>query len=353
MDAKRLLFTAKAKCELASFELPQKPGQGELLLETLCSVVSPGTETNLFLGAHSGFDDPENKWTKYPMRPGYGSCCRVLEVGPGVEGFEKGMKVFCIEPHASTLLLPASKVFRAPDGLAPEEACFAKLMAISMNGVRVSAASLGESVGVFGQGLIGLFATAFAKMSGAFPLLAVDMNPKRLELSRLFGADETLNPLDEPCEEALKRLLKGKGLACAIEASGNSALIPECARSLAMGGRLILLGSPHRDISMNFYKEIHCKQISVTGAHEAGAPKTACHQAPWTMPANIELSLALAAKGALPLGSLITHRFKPEEAQEMYSRIGAREQGMLGVVIDWQASKGSVRERSESMMAMA
>jgi len=71
------------------------------------------------------------------------------------------------------------------------------------------------------------------------------------------------------------------------------------------------------------------------------------------MPANIELSLALAAKGALPLGKLITHRFKPEEAQEMYSRIGAREQGMLGVVIDWQASKGSVRERSESMMAMA
>ncbi len=353
MKAQRLLITAKGRCELADLELPERAGQGELLLETICSVVSPGTETNLFLGIHSGFDDPDNKWTKYPMRPGYGSCCRVLDVGSGVAGFERGMKVFCIEPHASAMLVQASRVFKVPESLPAEEACFAKLMAISMNGVRVSATGLGEAVGVFGQGLIGLFATAFAKMSGGFPVIAFDVNPRRLELSRAFGADEALNPLEEPCEESLKRLLNGKGLACALEASGNSSLIPECARSLAMGGRLILLGSPHRELTMNFYKEIHCKQISITGAHENCAPKVASHQFPWTMPANIELSIALAAKGALPLKRLATHRFEPSEAERMYTRIGAREPGMLGVLIDWEAGAKASLALESSSMALA
>ncbi len=353
MKAKRLLFVAKGKCEVEEFQIGERPGPGELLVENICSMVSPGTEMNLFLGLHSGFSDPSNKWAKYPMEPGYNSCGRVLAAGEGAEGFKPGDMVFGLYPHASHLLKGAGGFVKVPAGLDPESACYAKLMAISMNGARVASPKLGEAVGVFGQGLIGLFALAFAKMSGAYPLIAFDICDERLDISRRMGADASVNPLREAPADAVKRLCFKGELDCAIEASGFSAVIPDCVKLLGLGGRVVLLGSPHKDVSMNFYREVHCKQISVIGAHENGAAKHEEHRFPWTMRRNMELALKLAAEGRISLRGLTTHRASFAEAQSLYERIGAREKGMLGCLIQWQGDAAKAVKAGEVQEQLA
>lgn len=339
MRAIRLVFKEKAVCETEDFIVGDKPGPGEILLQTVCSLVSPGTETNMFLGLHSALSNPDNAYVKYPFRPGYSSCCRVLAVGAGVENFREGDLVFNPQPHASHHLQATGSVVKAPPGLDPESVCYAKLMAISMNGVRVAKLALGEAVGVFGQGLVGLLAVVFAKMSGAYPLAAFDLCDRRLGISRALGADVAVNSSRQDPVVAVKDICPQGALDCAIEASGNAALIPVCAKLLGLGGRLILLGSPHRDVTMNFYSEIHGKQISIVGAHEAGAPRIEDHRFPWTMRRNMELALKLAAEGRIPLNQLGAHRVPFTAAQELYDGIGKRTPGMLGCFIQWDVKE--------------
>ena len=58
---------------------------------------------------------------------------------------------------------------------------------------------------------------------------------------------------------------------------------------------------------------------------------------------NMELALRLAADGRIPLDLFTTHRVPYADAQELYTRIGARERGMLGCVIQWQGAAKDAR----------
>ena len=77
----------------------------------------------------------------------------------------------------------------------------------------------GQSVAVLGTGGIGLCAVMAAAISGATPLVAVDLHPPRLELARRLGATHIINGDKEDPREALRRLVPG-GVDVAIEASG-------------------------------------------------------------------------------------------------------------------------------------
>lgn len=332
MKIRRICFPSQETCIIEDSMIHDHPGKGEILVETLSSLISPGTELNLFTGRHSGISDPQNKWAKYPFYPGYASCGEVKAVGEGVTELSKGMKVFYTMPHASALIIKEEDLIKVPDNVSAEAACFAKLMSISMNGIRVADISLGEGTVIFGQGLIGLFAAAFAKMSGAYPLVTCDTNQERLKLSLKSGADLVINPATENLGEILKEL----SISTAIEASGVSALIPEAAKILPMGGKLILLGSPHQSVNMNFYTDIHCRQISVIGAHENGSPLNPSHHCPWTKKKNIELSLALISEGRINPELYVTDRIPADQAAELYSKIAGRDPRILGAILDWK-----------------
>src|SRR6185312_12056824 len=109
-------------------------------------------------GARATFSKVRNKLDALsPL--GYSAAGRVVAVGEGCEGFSVGDVVACagagFANHAELMWVPANLCAKLPDGVAAEEAAFATIGAIALQGVRQAEAQLGETVAVIGLGLLG------------------------------------------------------------------------------------------------------------------------------------------------------------------------------------------------------
>ncbi len=85
MKAKRLTFPGKEQVEIEEVEIPDDPGEGEILVKHLFGLISPGTELAMFTESHVGFKDPDFSYASYPFLPGYTAVGKVLVVGSGCD----------------------------------------------------------------------------------------------------------------------------------------------------------------------------------------------------------------------------------------------------------------------------
>src|SRR5690606_6594689 len=122
-----------------------------------------------------------------PLPLGYCNVGRVREVGAGVSGFASGDRVVSNGHHADVVSVPVNLCAKIPDAVSDEEASFAVVGAIGLQGIRLASPTLGESFVVTGVGLIGLLTVQLLRANGC-RVLAIDFDKNRLELARRFGA---------------------------------------------------------------------------------------------------------------------------------------------------------------------
>ncbi|MGC2396390.1 MAG: zinc-binding alcohol dehydrogenase, partial [Rhodomicrobium sp.] len=123
-----------------------------------------------------------------PLALGYCNAGRVIEVGPGVAGFAVGDRVASNGKHAEVVSVPANLCAKTPDTVPDDAAAFTVLGAIALQGIRLVAPTLGETIAVSGLGLIGLIAVQLLRAHGC-RVLGLDFNGERLALARRFGAE--------------------------------------------------------------------------------------------------------------------------------------------------------------------
>jgi threonine dehydrogenase-like Zn-dependent dehydrogenase len=87
----------------------------------------------------------------------------VLEVDPGIEGFQPGDRVASNGHHAEVVRVPGNLCALIPDNVSDEAAAFTVIGAIALQGIRLVQPTLGETVVVTGLGLIGLLTVQFAR----------------------------------------------------------------------------------------------------------------------------------------------------------------------------------------------
>jgi S-(hydroxymethyl)mycothiol dehydrogenase len=103
---------------------------------------------------------------------------------------------------------------------------------------------LGDSVAVFGCGGVGCAAVAGARLAGAGTVIAVDIDPGKLELALKFGATEIVNAAAVDPVQAVRELTGGNGADCCIEAVGNSKVMAQAFYARDLAGTLIQVGVP-------------------------------------------------------------------------------------------------------------
>ena len=108
------MVPAKGEVCVESFELP-KLGPRQVLLQTLYSTISPGTEL-AFIHHLPGTPGTYPVWLRYT------ACCRVLKVGKEASSIEVGQVVVARSPHASLHILDAGQCYALPKGLSPRDA---------------------------------------------------------------------------------------------------------------------------------------------------------------------------------------------------------------------------------------
>lgn len=165
------------------------PGPGEVLVRTLCSGVSRGTETLVFRG---GVPANQHDVMRAPFQEGdfpgpvkYGYLnVGVVEQGPP---HLVGRTVFCLYPHQTRYVVPAEAVTVVPDGVPPSRAVLAGTVETAVNAAWDAAPLVGDRIAVVGAGMVGCaVAGVLARLPGA-RLQLVDTDPSRAAVAAAFG----------------------------------------------------------------------------------------------------------------------------------------------------------------------
>ncbi|MAE67986.1 MAG: hypothetical protein CMJ18_27345 [Phycisphaeraceae bacterium] len=328
MHARRVCFIEQGRVEIETVDVGP-PSAGEVLIEAICSVISPGTE---LANLHARPNTP----CTFPMTSGYCLCGRVLEVGAGVDEFRKGQIVVSDVPHASLTTVPAEVCRAVPDGLAPSRAATYVLVAISLQGVRKAGVQLGDSLAVIGLGVIGNLAAQLCRAAGATLVTGVDPMSWRRALAQRCGADRTAAvaaDVDRP-----RHPVRGEGFDIVIEATGHPEPIVDALQLARRLGRVVLLGSTRGPTSkVNFYRDVHHKGLTVVGAHAWARTNVEDVGHLRTRESEQLTSLDLLAARRVDVDPLISDTMPANEAPRAFGRLSAADEPLMTIALDWTA----------------
>src|SRR3954452_9869534 len=263
---------------------------GAVRVRTLYSGISAGTEmtayrgSNVYLTKH--WDPAQRLFTAgsrsvaYPVTGwGYSEVGMVVERADDVDDVMAapplGDVVHGVWGHRSEAVLPAEALAgrQIPPGMDPVAGVFARVGAIALNAVLAADLHLGETVAIFGQGVIGLLATRLGALSRA-RVLAVDSIVARLELATRLGASLALDAADDAVTvaEGVQGAVPD-GADVSIELSGSYRALHEAVRSTAPGGRVVAAGFYQGEgAGLHLGEEFHHNRIQIVASQIGGVP---------------------------------------------------------------------------------
>ncbi len=196
------------------------PGPGEVLVRTLRTGISRGTETLVFRG---GVPADQREVMRAPHQEGdlpgpvkYGYLnVGVVEVGPPNL---LGRTVFCLYPHQSFFVVAADAVVVVPDDVPPDRAVLAGTVETAVNAMWDAAPLVGDRVAVVGAGMVGLCVARLLSGVPGAEVTVIDVDRTRAPLAELMGAGFAL-PGDAPsgCDLAVHASATSAGLQLALD----------------------------------------------------------------------------------------------------------------------------------------
>jgi threonine dehydrogenase-like Zn-dependent dehydrogenase len=171
-----------------------EPGPGDVVVRTLRSGISRGTETLVFRGGvpldqrarmRAPFQEGDFPG---PVKYGYLNVGSVEEGPPGL----RGRTVFCLYPHQTAYVVPAGAVSVVPEDVPPSRAVLAGTVETAVNAVWDAAPSVGDRVAVVGGGMVGCCVARLLSRHPAVRVTLVDVDPARAAVAAALGADFAL-----------------------------------------------------------------------------------------------------------------------------------------------------------------
>ncbi len=352
-------LVAPGRVELNSYQ-DRPPGPREVKVRLHYSAISHGTEMSHYRGHaiwHHKQVDPDGFVTEgqsmsYPFTYGYEDVAEIVAIGDEVTGFEIGQVVGCCANHRETALFSIDGMNRSTDTYflplpephdgSYERYVFVALGTVALDGVLLAPVRLGESAVVVGQGVVGLLTLQLCKLSGADPVIAVDLMDSRLQVSRELGADHVLNPKNGDVGQEVKNILGGTGADICFDASGKSGGINLALHCGTPFPRVVALGmydGPAEDLLLgeDFCRSagqiLHSRSGGYRLAPEFPTAEGLCHRK-WDFVRVNKTIISLLHRGKLQVDDLISHRFPLEKAPEAYDLIDRHPEKVTKVIFD-------------------
>ncbi|MFF9124031.1 zinc-binding alcohol dehydrogenase [Streptomyces sp. NPDC014889] len=218
-SARSFWLTSPGRGEIRRTDLPE-PASGEVVVRALYSGISRGTETLVFRG-----QVPENQYDAMrapfqegdfpgPVKYGYLSV-GVVEEGPPELA---GRTVFCLHPHQSRYVVPASAVTPVPENVPAGRAVLAGTIETAVNALWDAAPLVGDRIAVVGGGMVGCSVAALLARFPGVRVQLVDADPARAEVADALGVG-FVQPADAlgDCDLVVHASATEQGLARALE----------------------------------------------------------------------------------------------------------------------------------------
>ena len=221
-----------------------------------------------------------------------------------------------VSAFADHTVVSARSAVKIDPALKPEIAALFGCAVMTGMGAVVNTArvSPGESVAVFGLGGVGLSAVLGAKAAGAYPLVAVDVVPQKLELARELGATHCIQAGPGVDVAALIKEATTGGVHHAIESVGHEQVLAQAYAATRRGGTTITVGLPHpsKQFSISAVSLV-AEERTVKGSYLGSCVPTR----------DIPRFIALHQAGQLPVEKLLTQTIRLEEINEAFDKLAA------------------------------
>ncbi|NEA66919.1 zinc-binding alcohol dehydrogenase [Streptomyces sp. SID12488] len=297
--------------EIRDVELPA-PGEDEVLVRTLFSGVSRGTETLVFRGGvpvsqYAAMRAPFQEGDfPGPVKYGYLNV-GVVEKGPDALA---GRTVFCLYPHQTRYVVPVGAVTVVPDGVPAERAVLAGTVETAVNALWDASPLAGDRIAVVGGGMIGSSVAALIARFPGVRVQLVDADPGRAKTAEALGVDFAL-PGDALGECDL-----------VVHASATEAGLARSLELLAAEGTVIELSwYGDRRVSLPLGEAFHSRRLTVRSS-QVGTVSPAARPGR-TYADRLALALDLLADPALD--ALITGECAFEELPDVLPRLASGE----------------------------
>jgi L-iditol 2-dehydrogenase len=338
-----LLLKEYKQLEVVSFPEPEV-GHGEVLVRVeACGIC--GSDIHGYDG-HTGRRVP-------PLVMGHEASGVVAEVGAGVTAFRPGDRVtfdstvycgacfFCRKgdvnlcdnrnvlgvscgdyrrhgAFAEFVAVPEYIVYRLPESLGFEQAAMIESVSIAFHAVNRTPLKLGQSVVVVGAGMIGQLVIQTLRRAGCGKLIAVDLDDRKLELARQFGADDAINAKSPDVQAQVLDLTEGRGADLAFEVVGASASFNTAVTSLRKGGSLTLVGNLAPKVEMPL-QQVVTRELTLIGVCASSGEYPAC--------------IDMMARGQIDVRPFISAYAPLEEGPSWFDRLYRQEPGLMKVVL--------------------
>lgn len=305
----------------------------EVLVESLCSAISAGTEMLVYRGEFPQLHDVHDAVSselKYPLAYGYACVGVVRGIGKLINTEWKGKFVFSFQPHTSHFASKPENLFPIPHSLSPENACFLPNMETAVNLVQDGTPILGERVLVLGQGVVGILT---ASLLSEFPLEnltvvdSIELRRKALNVEGRGSKVKNLSPNDlQPSTFHLQPF------DLVFELTGSPSALNTAIEHTAYSGRIVIgswYGKKRAEIDLggSFHRsriKLISSQVSTIAPGLSGR---------WDKLRRFDV--AWQALERIQPQKWITHRFRLDDAAKAYQLLDEHPQEAIQVIFEY------------------
>jgi 2-desacetyl-2-hydroxyethyl bacteriochlorophyllide A dehydrogenase len=340
-----LFFTALRQVELREEVLPVL-GADDILVETICSSISAGTEMLVYRGQFPRIRDMHDNLSsnlQYPIPYGYACAGIVRETGKGVDKNWRDKPVFGFRPHTTHFIAQADSLIPAPASLNAETCSFLPNMETAVNLIHDAAPLLGERVLVLGQGVVGLLVASLVKEFPLEVLITSDNYALRRKASLDIGVNDSFDPKDLktdsdfPLSDSSQSISNStidyaQSFDLILELSGSPSALNTALAMSNFSGRIVIgswYGEKKADIDLGgFFHRSRIKlissQVSTISPELSGR---------WDKARRFEV--ALEALKRIQPQKWITHRFPIQDAEKAYQLLDKNPQDTIQVLFTY------------------
>lgn len=330
-----------APLEIAEVPIPE-PGPDDILVRVRAAGIC---------SSDLHYQDGRSEVTRLPITLGHEIAGEVAKCGSGVKKLKEGDRVslfylvtcgdcmkcstghdnYCDEAKmlgknidggfAEYVTVPARNAFPFPESIPyAQAALMTDAVATPFHALKRAAVQTGESVLIIGIGGLGIHAVQLAKIMGAGQVVAMDLDPDKLNLARKVGATATVNPQEEDSAEKIAEITSGNGVDIAIELIGLTSTIRQAIDSTGLGGRTVVVGICPDEVGLNPYHDLLLLEKTIMGSADQ------CR-------ADFPVIIEMAAQKRLDLSYSVSHELPLEDINRGLEMLKSKKENPVRIVV--------------------
>lgn len=219
---------------------------------------------------------------------------------------------------AEYVTVPQHILHRIPESVSFIQAALVEPAAVSLHAINLSPISNEDTVLVVGAGMVGMFVIQLLRIKGCKHIIAVDLEPSRLELAKQLGAEFAFVPGDAALGKTVNELTDNRGVDCAIEVVGIGSSVQLGISLLRKGGTITLLGNLSPEVTIPM-QAVVTKQLRLQGSCAING--------------EYPEILELISNGKLDMEAILSAEAPLSEGADWFQRLYNKEKGLMKVIL--------------------